>query len=196
MVELSEWARRRGARLQHRPGTQAPAQPTGGLERVRYEGYGPGGAALLVDCLTADGKQARARLRQVFAGHGGNLAAAGAVSYLFHTVAVLAYPPGTDGEALGRAALAAGAEDVVARADQSAEVLADPLEFEAVRGALAESGFAPAHAEVTERAACSLTLSGARAAQMLGLLAALAALEEVRDIYSNVEIPDEVLARL
>ena len=91
-------------------------------------------------------------------------------------------------------ALEAGAEDVVPNADTSVEVLADPLEFAAVRALLTLRGFAPATAEVTQRAATSLELSGETAEQMVQLLEALEGLDEVRDVYSNVEISDEVLA--
>jgi transcriptional/translational regulatory protein YebC/TACO1 len=118
------------------------------------------------------------------------------VSYLFNTVGLMTYPPGTDEEALMRVALEAGAEDVVPNADRSVEVLADPFEFDTVCAVLTHSGFAPATAEVTQRAATSLELSGESAEQMVQLLTALEGLDEVRDVYSNVEISDEVLARL
>ena len=94
-----------------------------------------------------------------------------------------------------RVALEAGAEDVVPNADRSVEVLADPFEFETVCAVLIHSGFAPATAEVTQRASTSLELSGESAELMVQLLAALEELDEVRDVYSNVEISDEVLAR-
>jgi len=95
-----------------------------------------------------------------------------------------------------RVALEAGAEDVVPSDDCSVEVLADPLEFDTVRAVLIHSGFAPATAQVTQRAATPLELSGDSAEQMVHLLAALEALDEVQDIYSNVEISDEVLSRI
>jgi len=92
-------------------------------------------------------------------------------------------------------ALEAGAEDVVPHADSSVEVLADPQEFATVRALLSDRGFVPATAEVTQRAATSLELSGEAARAMVGLLEALEGLDEVRDVYSNVDIADEVLAR-
>jgi transcriptional/translational regulatory protein YebC/TACO1 len=118
------------------------------------------------------------------------------VKYLFNTVGLMTYPPGTDEERLMRAALEAGAEDVVPNADSSVEVLADPMEFEVVRAALAQRGFEPATAEVTERAGTTLELSGEAAVLMVQLLEALEGLDEVRDVYSNVEISNEVLARV
>jgi transcriptional/translational regulatory protein YebC/TACO1 len=196
-VGHSKWAniqRHEGARARRRALVAAPAAVSD-LEWVRYEGYGPGGGALMVDCLTADRGSVRAELRHAFAAHGGNLGAEGSVSYLFNTVGLMVYPPGTDEEGLMHAALEAGAEDVVAHEDHSVEVLADPREFEAVRAVLTHQGFAPASAAVTQRAASSLPLSGESAASMLGLLSALEELPAVLDIYSNVEIAAETLAR-
>jgi len=195
MTGHSKWAN-----LQRRGHVQARkrSQPCGGgqLESVRYEGYGPGGTAIMVDCLTADRAAAGSQVRAAFMQHGGQLGAAGSVSYLFNTVGLLTYPPGTDEEQLMRVALEAGAEDVVPNADHSVEVLADPLEFEVVRAVLTHSGFTPATAEVTQRAASSIALSGESAERMARLLVALEELDAVRDVYSNVEISDEVLARL
>ena len=167
-----------------------------GLERVRFEGYGPGGAAVMVDCLTQDRARSGAQVRRTFDRYGGNLGADGSVSYLFNTVGLMTYPPGTDEEQLMRVALEAGAEDVVPSDDCSVEVLADPLEFDTVRAVLIHSGFAPATAEVTQRAATPLELSGESAELMVHLLVALEELDEVQDVYSNVEISDEVLARI
>jgi YebC/PmpR family DNA-binding regulatory protein len=175
---------------------RAADAPCDGLERVHYEGYGPGGAAVMVECVTTDRKRVGAEVRRAFVQHGGHLGADGSVSYLFNTVGLLTYPPGTDEERLIQVALEAGAEDVVPNADTSVEVLADPQEFATVRAVLTHRGFTPATAEVTLRAATSLELSGEEAEVMVELLEALEGLEDVRDVYSNVEISDEVLARL
>ena len=169
------------------------AEPCEGLEKVQYEGYGPGGAAVMVECITADRKRRGADVRRAFVQHGGQLGADGSVSYLFNTVGLLTYPPGTDEERLMQVALEAGAEDVVPNADTSVEVLADPLEFATVRAVLTHRGFTPATAEVTRRAATSLELRGEEAQAMVQLLETLEGMEEVRDVYSNVEISDEVL---
>jgi len=196
MAGHSKWAniQRRASVQRRRRDREAP--PGEGLQSVRYEGYGPGGAAVMVVCLTANRERATDAVRGAFVRHGGNLGADGSVSYLFNTVGLMTYPPGTDEEALMRVALEAGAEDVVPNADHSVEVLADPLEFDTVCAVLTHSGFAPTTAEVTQRAATSLELSGESAERMVRLLAALEELDEVRDVYSNVEISDEVLARL
>ena len=198
MAGLSKWAnvQRRERVLMRRRGRDAVPEAQGILHSVRYEGYGPGGAAVMVDCLTGDRSSATEKLRRAFEQHGGNLGAEGSVSYLFNTVGLMSYPPGTDEEELMRVALEAGAEDVVPSADRSVEVLADPFEFDTVCAVLTHSGFAPATAEVTQRAATSLELSGQNAEQMLELLTALEDLDEVRDVYSNVEISDQVLARM
>lgn len=149
----------------------------------------------MVDCLTDDRSRAAADVRRTFRQHGGYFGAADAVGYLFNTVGLLTYPPGTNGERLKEAALDAGAEDVVRHADSSVEVLTDPLDLAAVRTQLTQEGFAPATAEVTQRAAISLELSGETAEAMLLLLKALEQLDDVRDVYSNADIAPEVLAR-
>ena len=198
MAGHSKWAniqRRKGAQARKRCQNLARG-PREGLESVRYEGYGPGGAAVLVECLTSDRGRVGAEVRRAFVQHGGQLGADGSVSYLFNTVGLMTYPPGTDEERLIQAALEAGAEDVVANADTSVEVLADPLEFATVRAVLTDRGFAPSTAEVTRRAAMSLELSGDAAEAMVHLLETLEGLDEVRDVYSNVEISGDVLARI
>jgi YebC/PmpR family DNA-binding regulatory protein len=196
MAGHSKWAtiRRRGGAKAAKRSDRLAGRPRDGLENVRYEGYGPGGAAVMVECVTADRGRVGAEVRRTFVQHGGQLGAHGSVSYLFNIVGLMTYPPGTDEEQLMKAALEAGAEDVVPNSDTSVEVLADPLEFATVRAVLTHRGFAPATAEVTQRAATSLELSGATAEAMVHLLEALEGLDDVRDVYSNVEISDEVLA--
>ncbi|HVS78594.1 MAG TPA: YebC/PmpR family DNA-binding transcriptional regulator [Steroidobacteraceae bacterium] len=196
----------RWANIQHVTGRAAEAVHAGvglrgrsesrSLEPVRYEGYGPGGAAVLVECVTDDRNRTRTELRRAFTEHGGHLGAEGSVSYLFNHVGLMIYPPGTDEEQLMRAALEAGAEDVVPNSDHSIEVLADPIEFETVRAILTDRGFVPCAAEVTERASLTTPLSGEPAERMVHLLEALEGLNDVRNVYSNVEIPNEVLARI
>jgi transcriptional/translational regulatory protein YebC/TACO1 len=135
-------------------------------------------------------------VRDTFTKYGGSLGAQGSVSYLFHTVGLMTFPPGTDEGRLIQVALEAGAEDVVQSADTSIEVLADPVEFETVRAILADRGFIPTMAAVTERASLATPLSGVAAELTVHLLEALEDLDDVRDVYSNVEISDEVLARI
>jgi YebC/PmpR family DNA-binding regulatory protein len=198
MAGHTKWAsiqRRRAARAKGRR-TMPAQEPGGSFESVRYEGYGPGGAAVLVDSVTDDRTRTATEVRDTFTRHGGNLGAQGSVSYLFHTVGLMTFPPGTDESRLMQVALEAGAEDVVANADTSIEVLADPVEFETVRAILTQRGFVPASAAVTERASIATPLSGRAAELMVHLLEALEDLDDVRDVYSNVEISDEVLRSL
>jgi YebC/PmpR family DNA-binding regulatory protein len=165
-------------------------------ERLRLEGYGPGGAALMVDCLTDDPERTVAEVRHTLDACGGKLGASGSVAYLFNQVGRMTYPPGTDEDHLMAAALEAGAEDVLASADGSLEVLTDPLDFETVQAHLSADGFPPPDATITERAALSVPLKGEAAKSMLQLLGRLEELEDVQDVYSNAAIPDEVLARV
>jgi transcriptional/translational regulatory protein YebC/TACO1 len=189
------WARiqRRNGALAARREEERARTPRAGQQLTRFEGYGPGGAAVIVECLTDDRGRIAAQVRRTFLQHGGNLGAGGSVSYLFNTVGLMTYPPGTDEERLMQVALEAGAEDVIPNDDLSMDVLADPAELDTVRAVLTHGGFPPATAEVTQRAASSFALSGESAALMVRLLEALQALDEVRDVYSNVEIAGEVL---
>jgi len=190
MAGASRWVniRRRADTQAQRPTRAAVRVPREGGESVRYEGYGPGGVAVMVDCLTVDRGQLERSVRRAFLEHGGRLGAAGSVSYLFKRVGVLSYPPATAAAELTRLALESGAEEVVTHADTSVEVLTDPLDFGPIRSFLTSRGFAPAIAEVTWRAATALELAGAAGAQMLQLLATLERLDEVCDVYSNAEI--------
>ncbi len=167
-----------------------------GLEPARFEGYGPGGAAIMVDCLTDNVTRTSLDVRDAFTRHAGYLGATGSVSYLFNQVGLMTFPPGTDVERLIQVALHAGAEDVVPNDDGSVEVLADPTEFDAVRAIIIAGGFTPATADVTQRAATPIRVSGEAGEQMVRLVEALENLDDVQSVYSNVEISDEVLARV
>lgn len=163
------------------------------LVEATYEGYGPGGAAVLVACLTDNRNRTVADVRHVFAKHGGHLGADGSVAYLFNRVGVLAFPRSVDEEALTAAAIEAGAEDVVTNADGSVDVFTDPDEFEAVRDALQTAGFAPELAQVTQRSTLRVALAGDEARRMNALLEALEELDDVQHVYSNADIPEEIL---
>jgi transcriptional/translational regulatory protein YebC/TACO1 len=166
-----------------------------GYESVRYEGYGPGDTAVLVDCLTDNRERSGAQVRRALREHGGALGAEGSVSYLFNPVGLMIYPPGTHQERLTRAALEAGAEEVVSKGDRSIEILVDPIEFDTVQAQLTSKGFVPATALVTERASTSVLLTGEAAVSMMHLLESLLDLNDTQNVYTNAEIPDEVLAR-
>jgi transcriptional/translational regulatory protein YebC/TACO1 len=167
------------------------------FESIRCEAYGPGGAALIVDCRTDSRDRTIARVREVVLAHGGYPGAHGAVSYLFNEVGRLVFPPGTDAARLTRVAVQAGAEDVIASGapPPSLEVLTDPIDFETVRVALQAAGLVPISAQVTYRASITVPLKGEAAVLMLHLIEALKDLNDVENVYTNAEIPDEVLAR-
>ena len=163
---------------------------------IRYEGYGPGGVAVMVDCMTDNKNRSVAEVRHAFSKFGGNLGADGSVSYLFNHVGLLSYAAGCDEDALLAAAIEAGAEDVVVDDDKSIEVLSDPADFEAVRDAMRASGFDPQQAELTMRASNSSELELQAASSMIKMLEMLEDLDDVQHVYSNAAIADEVLAQL
>lgn len=162
------------------------------FESICLEAYGPGGGALIVVCRTDNRDRTIAQLREIVREHGGYLGARGAVSYLFNPVGRLTFEPGSDAVRVAAVALEAGAEDVI---PAPLEVLTDPIDFDTVRAALQAAGFVPASAEVTQRASIMIPLTGAAAKAMQHLVEALKDLKDVENVYTNVEIPDEVLAR-
>lgn len=164
------------------------------LEEVRYEGYGPGGVAILVECMTDNRNRTVAEVRHAFTKHGGNMGADGSVAYLFTRTGILSYAPGTDYDQLMEAALEAGAEDIVRNEDDSLDVLVAPEGFEAALSAMRAAGFEPAAAEVTERAALSVRVEGEAAESLLKLLDRLEDLDDVQNVYSNADLPEELLA--
>ena len=166
------------------------------LEEVRYEGYGPGGTAVMVDCVTDNRNRTVAEIRYAFAKCGGNLGTDGSVAYLFTKVGQLSFPPGTDEDRLMEAALDAGAEDVVANDDGSIEVITAPEGFGEARDGIVAGGLEPEQAEVTMRASTSVSLDADNARQVVRLLEMLEDLDDVQQVYSNVEISDEILAEI
>ena len=166
------------------------------VEEVRYEGYGPGGVAVMVDCMTDNRNRTVAEVRHAFSKCGGNLGTDGSVAYLFSKVGLLSYPAGADEDALLVAALDAGADDVADNDDGSVDVLTAPDDFIEVKDSLVETGYPPDAAEITMRAATGQTLDLHGAQTMLRLLDALEDLNDVQKVYSNAEIPDEILAQL
>jgi YebC/PmpR family DNA-binding regulatory protein len=165
-------------------------------QEIRYEGYGPGGAAVMVDCLTDNRNRTAADVRHAFSKYGGNLGSDGSVAYLFNHCGVLNYPAGADENALMEAALEAGAEDVVANDDGSIDVLTPPNDFEQVRDAMVAAGLKPENAEVTMQPTTTAELDDDQASTILKLLEALEDLDDVQDVYSNADFSDEVIARL
>jgi len=165
------------------------------MVNARLEGYGPGGAALLIEMSTAVPDSTVTEVRRTLRCWGGLPGAPGAVSYLFNHVGVLDFAPESDARRLVRVASHAGAEEVVTNPDGSIQVLTDPIEFDLIRGRLAEEGYAPVIATVTHRAAQRIALSAEDALCMGHLMQALKDLPGVLNVYTNAEIPDQGLAR-
>jgi len=163
---------------------------------IRYEGYGPGGAAVMVDCLTDNRNRTVAEIRHAFAKFGGNLGADGSVSYLFNNVGQLLFPAGSDEDTIMEAAIDAGAEDIVVDDDHSIEVLAEPADFERVRDKMIGKGFEPESAQLTMRASTSAELDIKAGGSMIKLLDMLEDLDDVQEVYSNADISDDVLAQI
>jgi YebC/PmpR family DNA-binding regulatory protein len=165
-------------------------------EEVRYEGYGPGGAAVMVDCMTDNRNRTVAEVRHVFSKNGGNLGTDGSVAYLFTRNGVLSFPAGSDEDRILEAALEAGAEDVVTNEDGTVEVITAPEAFDAVREAVVGAGLVPENAEVTMRPTIYSALEDKDAERMLKLLESLEELEDVQNVYCNADISEEALAAL
>ena len=154
-------------------------------EEARYEGYGPGGAAVLVDCLTDNRTRTVAEVRHAFTKNGGNLGSDGSVAYLFKHCGQFVFAPGTSEDKVMEAALDAGAEDVFRNDDDSVELLCAPADFTAVKEALAGAGLRPELAEVTMKPAVENALKHEDGARMRRLLEALESLEDVQDVYTT-----------
>ncbi len=154
-------------------------------EEVRYEGYGIGGAAVIVDCMTDNKTRTVADVRHAFTKHGGNLGTDGSVAFLFKHCGQLVFAPGTSEDKLMEAALDAGAEDIVTNDDGSLEVITPPNDFSNVRSALEKAGLKPELAEVTMKPTVENELKGDDAARMQRLLDALEAVDDVQEVYTT-----------
>jgi YebC/PmpR family DNA-binding regulatory protein len=157
-------------------------------EEIRYEGYGIGGAAIIVDCMTDNRVRTVAEVRHAFSKYGGNLGTEGSVAFQFKHCGQFVFAPGTSEDKVMEVALEAGAEDVVTGDDGSIEVLTAPADFEAVKTALEAAGLKPEIAEVTMRAENTIALTGDDAARMQKLLDVIEDLDDVQDVFHNAEI--------
>lgn len=164
-----------------------------GLDEVRYEGYGAGGVAVLVECLTNNRNRTASEVRHAFTKHGGNLGADGAVAYLFRRVGLFRFPAGADEDKLFELALDAGAEDVELQSDGILTVIVDPEDFETIRMRLAQAGFVPEVAELTQLASVRVPVAGEEGWSVLKLLNALEELDDVQNLYSNADFSDELV---
>ncbi|HYD33348.1 MAG TPA: YebC/PmpR family DNA-binding transcriptional regulator [Methylophilaceae bacterium] len=159
-------------------------------EEVRYEGYGVGGAAVMVDCLTDNRNRAVADVRHAFTKYGGNLGTDGSVAFLFKHCGSLIFAPGTNEEQVMEAALEAGAEDIITDDDGSIEVVTAPNDFASVKESLEKAGLKAMHAEVTMKPLNETALSGDDAIKMQKLLDALEDLDDVQDVYTSAVLED------
>ena len=159
-------------------------------EEIRYEGYGIGGAAIIVDCMTDNRVRTVAEVRHAFSKHGGNLGTEGSVAFQFKHCGQLVFAPGTSEDRLMEVALDAGAEDVITGDDGSIEVITSPADFETVKNALESAGLKPEIAEVTMRAENTIPLSGEDASKMQKIIDMLEDLDDVQAVYHNAEIDE------
>ena len=169
---------------------------TGELEgvdyvEIRYEGYGIGGAAVMVDCLTDNKTRTVADVRHAFNKHGGNMGTDGCVAFQFKHCGQMLFAPGTDEAALMDAAIEAGAEDVVTNEDSSIEVITAPGDFIAVKDALEAAGFTPEFGEVTMKPENETELAGDDAVRMQKLIDALEAIDDVQEVYTSAAFDEE-----
>jgi YebC/PmpR family DNA-binding regulatory protein len=166
------------------------------FEEVRYEGYGPGGTAVMVDCMTDNRNRTVSEVRHAFTKSGGNLGTDGSVAFMFDRIGMLTYPAGSDEDAIMEAALEAGAEDVEANDDGSIEVTTSYESFMEVKDAMASAGLEPEHAEVIEKPTTETVVSEEDAEKVMRLIDTLEDLDDVQDVHTNADFPDEVLAAL
>jgi len=165
-------------------------------DEIRYEGYGPGGTAVMVDCMTDNRNRTAAEVRHAFTKAGGNLGTDGSVSYLFEKQGVISFEPGADEEAVMDAALEAGADDVVSNDDGSVDVVTSPEAFTEVKDALTEAGLNTEQAEVSYNASTQAELDQETAEKLLRMVDALEDLDDVQEVYTNADIDPEILEAL
>ncbi len=174
----------------------AGANEADNMEELTYEGYAPGGIAVLVEVMTDNRNRTVAEVRHAFSKRGGNLGTDGSVAYLFTRKGQISFAPGIDEERVMDVALEAGAEDVEANDDGSVDVITAWEDFSAVKNALAEAGLEPEGGEVTMIPATTVPVDADGAESVMRLVDALEDLDDVQNVYTNVDISDEVLASL
>jgi YebC/PmpR family DNA-binding regulatory protein len=175
--------------------TRAIQRGSGGLEgvnyeEVRYEGYGIGGAAIIVDCMTDNRVRTVAEVRHAFSKYGGNMGTEGSVAFMFTHCGQFLFPPGTDEDKLTEAALDAGADDVIADDEGGFEVLCGPHDFAQVKDALEKAGFKAEVAEIIMKPSTETAFTGEDAQKMQKLLDVLENLDDVQEVYTNAVIEE------
>jgi len=165
-------------------------------EEIRYEGYGPNGIAIMVDCMTDNKNRTVAAVRNVFSKRGGNMGTDGCVAFMFNKKGIISLPTGTDEDAAMEAALEAGAEDIITNDDGSIDVFTSPDEYAAVKDALDAAGLAADSSQVTMHPDNTVALDVEDAKKALAMIEAFEELDDVQDVYSNADFTDEVMAQL
>lgn len=165
-------------------------------EEIRYEGYGPGGTAVIVECTTDNRNRTVSDVRHAFSKAGGNLGTDGSVAYMFQKLGILSYPAGSDEDAIMEAALEAGADDVVSHNDGSIDVMTSPEAFIDVEDAMKIANLEPEEAEVTFKADNMTMVEFEDAEKIMRLIDRLEDLDDVSDVYTNADFSDEVMAQL
>ena len=174
----------------------AGGDESGNVDEIRYEGYGPGGVALIVDTMTDNKNRTVAEIRHVLSKFGGNLGTDGSVSYLFTKIGLISFQDKIDEDTIMESALEAGAEDIITNDDNSVDIITNPDNLVDIKEAILAAGFKPENTEVTMRASTTNELDKKGAETMMKLLDALEDLDDVQKVYSNAEIPDDILAEL
>lgn len=164
-------------------------------EFIRYEGYGPGGVAVMVDCLTDNRQRTVADVRHAFNKCGGNLGTDGSVAYLFNHIGSLIFQQGEEDQIL-EIAMEAGAEDVITEESGQIEVITTPESYSTVKEALIAKNLTPDQSEITMRASNSVSLDLDNAQKMLKMLDMIEELDDVQNVYSNADMSDEIMAQL
>lgn len=170
----------------------AGGEETDNLEEIIYEGYGPNGVAVMVECLTDNRNRTVAEVRHAFTKSGGNLGTSGSVGYLFNKRGLILLPAGADADRVMEIAIEAGADDVILQDDGSIEVYTDPADFEAVQTALRDANMLMDSAELTMIASTEVSLQGDDAESMMKLLDTLEDLDDVQNVHSNADLPEEL----
>jgi DNA-binding regulatory protein, YebC/PmpR family len=166
-------------------------------EEIRYEGYGPNGIAIMLDCLTDNRNRTVAAVRNVFTKRGGNMGTDGSVAYLFEKKGVISYPEGTDEDVVMEAALESGADDIVTNEDGTIDVFTAPEDYAAVKDALdQQTDIESTSSEVTMHPETTVALDVKDAEKALGMIDAFEDLDDVQDVYTNADFSDEVMAQL
>lgn len=174
----------------------AGGEDGGNVDEIRYEGYGVNGVAIMVDCMTDNRNRTVAEVRHAFTKSGGNLGTDGSVSYLFTKQGMISFAPGADEDQLMEVALEAGADDVVTHDDGSIDIITTPEQFGEVSEKITAAGLTPDSAEVTEVASTDVTLDLDQAQKLLKLIDMLEDLDDTQKVYSNADIPEDVMAQL